>query len=357
MYNSRKITALLLTLVLLAGLFAGCAAPAAAPSGTPAPAARFTDSAGRALEVPAEITRIAVTGPMAQTVLFALAPDMLVGIAVPFADSAPNFLDSKYLKLPVLGQLYGGKGEMNLEALLAAGPQLVIDVGETTGATGPDLDALSKQTGIPFVHLAASTADMGETYRALGELLGLKSEAETLAAYCDEIYGEMKALSESVDKAKILYCLGDKGINVIAADSYHSEALDLLAENLAVLDSPSAKGTGNEVDMETILGWDPEVIIFAPQSVYETAGRDAAWQKLKAISGGSYYEVPYGMHNWMGFPPSVQRYMGMLWLAKILYPEAADYDLYTEIARYYGLFYHCGLTREQFDAITANSLG
>ena len=84
---------------------------------------------------------------------------------------------------------------------------------------------------------------------------------------------------------------------------------------------------------------------------------DATWQSLKAIRNGDYYEVPFGPYNWMGFPPSVNRYLGMLWMGSLLYPAYVDYDLYTEVARYYKLFYHCDLTQEQFDALTANSTG
>ena len=62
-----------------------------------------------------------------------------------------------------------------------------------------------------------------------------------------------------------------------------------------------------------------------------------------------------GPYNWMGFPPSVQRLLGMTWMAKILYPTAADYDLYTEVSTYFQLFYHCELTQEQYDALVGGS--
>ena len=52
-----------------------------------------------------------------------------------------------------------------------------------------------------------------------------------------------------------------------------------------------------------------------------------------------------------------QRYPGMLWLGKLLYPEQADYDLYEAVAEHYKLFYHCDLTREQYDALVAESIG
>ena len=59
----------------------------------------------------------------------------------------------------------------------------------------------------------------------------------------------------------------------------------------------------------------------------------------------------------MGFPPSVQRYLGMLWMAKLLYPESAEYDLYAEAAEYFRLFYHSELTEAQYGALVANSIG
>ena len=79
--------------------------------------------------------------------------------------------------------------------------------------------------------------------------------------------------------------------------------------------------------MEQLMLWNPDVILFAPDSVYASVGDDPLWQSLTAIQNGSYYEAPMGPYNWMGFPPSVQRYLGMLWMAKLLYPDAADYDL------------------------------
>ena len=70
---------------------------------------------------------------------------------------------------------------------------------------------------------------------------------------------------------------------MIAAGSYHAEILDLLTNNLAVVDEPSSKGTGNEVSMEQILTWNPDVVIFAPESIYSIVKNDAAWQSITAI--------------------------------------------------------------------------
>ena len=358
MKKTQRLLALLLALVMTLSLAACGAQKTLTEDENTAPETRvFTDSVGREVTVPVQIDQIAVSGPMAQIVLFALCPDKLVGISNAWDESAAQYLDTEYYNLPLLGQLYGGKGELNLETLLESGAQVVIDVGEAKGSIVEDLDALQEQTTIPFVHIDAALATMDETYTLLGDLLGMPDEAKALADYCRSTYDRALTIADSVEKANLLYITGDAGLNVIAQGAYHAEVIDLLSNNLAVVDDPSSKGTGNEVDMEQILNWNPDVILFAPDSIYDTVAGDAAWQGVTAIQNGAYYEVPMGPYNWMGFPPSVQRLLGMLWMAKVLYPEAADYDLYTEAAEYFELFYHCELTREQYDALAANSLG
>ncbi len=347
----KRTVSLLLVLLMLLSLSSAALAEGEAEKRS------FTDSVGRTVELPVTIDKVAVSGPLAQIVLFALCPDKLAGIASAWDKTAEQYLKTEYYDLPVLGQLYGGKGELNLETLLNSGAQVVIDVGEPKKTIVEDLDALQEQTGIPFVHITATTAQMGDAYRQLGELLNMPEEAEQLAAYCDGVYAKTVELAARVEKKNLLYITGDQGLNVIAKDSYHAEVIDLLSNNLAAVESPSSKGTGNEVDMEQILLWNPDVILFAPGSIYGDVSNRAEWQTVSAIESGAYYEVPFGPYNWMGFPPSVQRYLGMLWMGKLLYPEAAAYDLFAAVKEYFGLFYHCDITEAQYAALVENSIG
>ena len=357
--NVKQLLALVLALVMSLSLFA-CGQKQQedkTDDGTQTETTRvFTDSCGREVTVPADIQKIAVSGPLAQIVVFAIAPDKMVGVANAWDESAKAYFDAKYLELPLLGQLYGGKGELNLETLLAAAPDVVIDVGEPKDSMAEDLDALQEQTGIPFVHIDAYLASMDDTYAMLGDLLAMPNEAQGLADYCRYAYDKVKAIADSVEKVDLLYVTGEEGLNVIARGSYHAEVIDMLCSNLAVVDEPSSKGTGNEVDMEQILNWNPAAVIFAPGSIYSTVADNENWQTIPAIRDGRYYEVPMGPYNWMGFPPSVQRILGMQWMAKVLYPDAADYDMYETTQTYFQLFYHCDLTAEQYAALTAHSL-
>lgn len=271
-YMKRAMPVWLLCLALIMVPLSGCGGTVQ-PSGMQSAEEEtviFTDSLGRETELPADIERYAVTGPLAQIVCFALDPDEMVALAGDWSAEAALYIDEEYYNLPVLGQLYGGSGDLNREELAKADPQVIIDVGETKSDLEDDLEGIEEQTGIPAVHISMNTETASDAYRMLGELLGMEEEAETLASYCAEIYGEMEDIMDQVgdDRTTVLYCLGDLGCNVICKDSYHAEVIDLLSDNLAVVDTPSSKGTGNEVDFEQILKWNPEVIFFAPQSVY-----------------------------------------------------------------------------------------
>lgn len=315
----------------------------------------WTDSLGRELMIPENIERVAVTGPNTQIVMYALAPEMLAGFSSDWSQDMQQYIPEEYLKLPVLGQLYGGKEEINLEELISANVDVVIDVGEPKKTMAEDFDALSDQTGIPFVHITMTLDTALEGFKMLGDLLGIEERADEYGRYCNGIYEHAKEIMNKVDadgaRKKSLFITGPDGLNVIAKDSFHAEVFDFFAENIAVVDDPSSKGTGNEADFEQMLTWNPEYIVFAPDSIYRNVSNMAEWQSIDAVRTGSYTEVPFGPYNWLGFPPSAQRYLGMLWLPSALYPEYIDYDLKTEIVQFYDMFYHCELTDEQYEAL------
>jgi iron complex transport system substrate-binding protein len=357
----KRILALLLVLTLSLGMLAGCQKAPATTEPEPTPETReFIDSTGRTVTIPYEVKKIAVSGPLTQVYMLPLAGDMLVGVSNAFAKEAQSYLPAYLFNLPEVGQLYGGKSEMDLEALLAAAPDVVIDVGEAKKTIVEDMDALTTQTGIPFIHIDATVKTAPEAYRKLGELLGRPEKAEELASWCETTYADITAMMTKVDAAgarkTLLYCLGDKGLNVIAEGSYHAETVNLLGDNVAKLSDVVSSGMGNEIDLEQIMVWNPGVVLFAPDSIYDTVSDDPAWQELSAVAAGSYYKTPAVPYGWLSSPPSVQRYLGMLWLGSLLYPDYADYDLKEKVTQYYKTFYDCELTDEMYTQLMTGAL-
>ena len=350
----KKLISILLALVL--GLTACGVLPAdsAEPVGE---TVVFTDDCGRDVVIPAEISRIAATGPVAQVILYTIAPDMFVGLASRWNASARGVVSQDYLDLPYLGQLYN-TANLNVEELALADPQIIVDIGQAMTAGAGDLDTLSAQTGIPTVYVEASLETMPRTFRTLGRLLGREEKAEKMALFCERVYGRTMSIMEQVgdNRAKALYVLGKSGLNVLAKDSFHSQLIDLLTDNVAVVDVPGSKGSGNEVMLEQIALWDPELILFAPDANYETASRTDTWKELTAISTGKYLKVPESPWNWVGTPAAVQRYLGMIWLTAQLYPEYCDYDARAEVMEFYELFYGCTLTEAQFHDLTKDAV-
>ena len=319
----------------------------------------FTDDCGRTVNIPEEISAIAATGSLSQLYITPLCGEILTGVSSSVPSDVLKYVGAYLGELPVLGQLYGGKGTMNLEALLAAAPQLVIDVGSGKDSLASDLDMLSAQTGIPFVHIDAGVETAPEAYRRLGELIGWTERAEQLASWCEKYYAEVLEIMENVDadgaRKSLLYCLGDKGQNVLAEKSYHAETLALVADNAAKLDNAVSSGLGNEADMEQILLWNPDVLIFAPDSCYDSAVVDDLWQQLDAVREGRCYETPCGPYGWLASPPSVQRYLGLIWLADLLYPEYCTYDLKEAVTEYYSLFYGYALSNAEYEELMKNA--
>lgn len=311
----------------------------------------WKDDAGRDVEIPSDITRILPSGPVAQIVLYAIAPEKMVGLATKWNEEAAEIIPEEYYDLPYFGQFYGSVN-MNIEELAVAAPDLVIDIGEAKDSSTENLDNFTLQTGIPIVFVKADLANMDQTFTKLGLLLGKKAEA--LADFCAETYSRTEEIMNRVgnQKVKTLYVQGGDGRNVLAQGSYHAQLLDVLTENVAVLDDPSNKGLGNEVSLEQIALWNPDFVIFGANSIYETADEIPGWKEVSAIAKGNYVEAPDNPYCWMGTPPSVQRYLALIWLPSVLYPEYCDYDIKEEVLEYYRLFYHCNLTDVQYDQLT-----
>ena len=316
----------------------------------------FTDSVGRTVEVPSHITRIAPSGPLAQMFLLAIAPDLMVTVASQYSDAQAEYIPANVMALPIVGAFYGS-ADINFETIASVNPQIVIDVGEPKGTILEDMDEIMTTIAIPSVHITATLRSSADAFRQLGKLLGREEKGEQLALYCEKILAQTDDVMTKVgdDKVNALYCLGDTGQNVIAQTSFHAEVIDYVMNNLAIVDSPAGRGTGNETDLEQITVWNPDFIIFGYNSVYSTVATDGAWAAITPIKEGKYIEVPTGPYDWIGNPPSINRYLSMMWLTKVLYPDFADFDLYAQVKEYYNLFYGYELSEAKYAELTANA--
>lgn len=309
----------------------------------------FTDSAGREVEIPKVVKKVVPSGPVAQTVLYTACPDELVGIAAEFSSEAKKFIDEKYTGLPMFGQFYGKNANLNMEALIAAAPDVVIDIGEAKETIREDMDKLQEQIGIPVVFIEAGISTMDTAYEKLGELLGKEKELNVLADYCKETIAlaeKTVAGMEDGEKKSIYMAIGEEGLNTNAKGSFHAQILDIIGiENVAQMDVNSGGGV-SEVSFEQIAAWNPSIIITYTEKVYDKITTDPVWAEIEAVKSKQVYKVPTAPYNFVSDPPSVNRMIGIHWLGNLLYPD--KYEFSTEdMITFYKDFYHLELSKEQ----------
>ncbi len=360
----KRITVLLLAALLLLSLLSACGGGRAKPAETPKPAEDvvFTDSAGREVTVPAEITRVAPSGTVATMFLASVCPEYLVCVGSDYSDAQKAYLPPAITGLPVTGQLYGGKSTINLEALLSAKPQVIIDLGDYKKGMEEDLNALQEQTGLPVVFIQGDLEHMAEAFRRLGVLMGGKKDrCEALAAYVEETLALAETGREKVpenERLSVMYTSGASGLGTNAEGSSQAQVIPLVgAVNAIVVEDVTSKGGGNVINMEQLYNFDPDVILFAADSIYANAAGDASWQQLRAIQEGKYYEIPDLPYCWMSGPPSLNMLLGIRWLGNLLYPEIYDYDMAEEARRAYKLLWDYDMSPEEAAEMLARSTG
>ena len=108
--------------------------------------------------------------------MLTLAPEKLVGLSNELSDAEVKYIATDVSSLPVFGQIYGGKGDFNKEAVANADPQIVIDIGEAKKTIVEDLDGIQESIGIPCIHIEATYNTYDQAYEQLGELLAVAIE-------------------------------------------------------------------------------------------------------------------------------------------------------------------------------------
>lgn len=318
----------------------------------------FVDDLGHEIEISEEITAVVPSGQLAQVMLLGVAPDLMVGLGGKLYKDMAEFIPDydRLSQLTYFGTVLGA-ADLDVEALASTKAQLVIDMGYTKNGYEEELANTQDLTGITCVFIEAGLDNYGEALRKLGQLLGREEKCNEMADWCEEVYARALGIMEQVGDNKVngLYALGDGGLNVIAEGQSQAEVINLVFNNVAVIENPSGKGSGNTVNMEQIALWNPDFVVFGDDGLYETLPEDPAWSQISAIANGKYVESPNSPHNWTVAPPACQRYLALLWLPSILYPDYCDYDLQEEVTEYYEMFYGVTLTDEQYAALTANA--
>ena len=246
-----------------------------------------------------------------------------------------------------------GRGNTaNVEAVLALKPDLILDVGYVSPTYVSLADRLQAQIGVPYALLDGKLAGAAATYRTLGALIDRRDEAEKLAQDADAILKTITGRIASIVKEqrpRIYYARGPRGLETGLGGSINMEAIDLLAQNVA----GGTPGGLAEVSIEQVLAWNPEVILTVDAAFADAVTKDPVWAPIKAVREGRVHLAPHLPFGWIDLPPSVNRLIGLRWLAKLLYPERFGEDMHALSRDFFARYYHVTPTDAQIERVLA----
>lgn len=262
------------------------------------------------------VRRVFAAGPPAAVLVYVLAPDALIGWPSKFSPEAARLLGDRAAALPAVGRLAGRSGTVSLEALMAARPDLVLDVG-TVDATYESVAArVREQTGLSYELIEGRLADSPAVLRRAGALIGVDERAEFLAKEADRIIDSVARRRAAVSGVRAYLARGTEGLETGLRGSINSEVLDFVgATNVA----GSGGGRGiTPVSMEQVLAWNPDFIVTQEPGFAARAAADPLWRRVAAVRNDRVLTAPAAPFGWLDAPPGVNRLLGAEWLSSRL---------------------------------------
>lgn len=327
---------------------------------------KITDHAGRELIIPTveSLERIYYTSPLGQVYVFSLEPELQGGTAAEFTDIELEYLPEGSDQLLYMGSMASG-GQVDLEMLMEQDIQLVFSITaiEISATNISEADKIQDATGIPVVLVDGSFTNVMEAYRFVGDIMGRQERAEEIATYLEGVYADVKDAVADIpeeEKVSVYYAEGPFGLATEPDESMHARTfVEAGAKNVAHVPLSSSGFGMSSVSLESVINWDPEVIIAWDGEV--RGGADEIirttddWSDIKAVKDGRVYTMPNAPFAWCDRPPGVNRFIGLQWVANMLYPDRYDIDMVEAVKRFYSLVYWVDITDEQAKELLGNS--
>lgn len=311
--------------------------------------ATFSDAGGRAMTIPDKVERVFAAGPPAAILLYTFAPDLLLGWTRLPTPAECEFLGAGACEKPEIGRLTGRGNTTNLEVLLQLKPDLILDVGTINDTYISLANRVQEQTSIPYALLDGRFGNTERVYRQLGELTNRAPQAEEFARYAQSTIATIKARIDKIpaaDRPRVYYARGPRGLETGLKGSINVETIEFLGtHNVA----GERSGGMTTVSVEQVLAWNPDVIITIEPGFAADVRTDPLWASVTAVQADRVYLSPRLPFGWVDFPPSVNRLIGLWWLAKVLYPEQFPENLRPLTRDFYTRFYHKTPTDAQIE--------
>ena len=305
------------------------------------------------------VERVFGSSPPMNYLIYALNPDKLIGLNFkaknPFNGANPHFLDKRFLALPVIGSFHGSGQTINIETLIAAHPDLVV-IWEDDMLVKTVSDQIAKMN-VPTINVRFREIEsMPPAMERVGDAIGEHARGKALADYTRKIINEINTSLAGTKPGRYYYAEGLDGLSTECDTSFHVVAMNFAGgENVHQCRQSNLRGL-EKINFETLLSYDPEVIIVQHGMVYDDLVNDPMWRQLRAVKKGRIYLVPTVPFNWVDRPPSFMRVIGIQWLAYLFHPADYRIDLKTRVAEFYKLFLGADLTEKEINTLLGDSI-
>jgi iron complex transport system substrate-binding protein len=320
----------------------------------PVAAAEVDDAIGRKT-VPDRVERVMAAGPPATVVLYVLAPEKMIGwTAAPRPNEKP-FLLPAVRDLPELGRLTGRGDTANVEVVLKAKPDIILDFGTVNPTYVSLAQRVQEQTGVPYLLFDGRLQNAAHSIRQVGAALGVGERAELIARYVEEtdklIDAGLKGVPPS-GRHRVYLARESEGLETGLSGSINTEIIER-AGGTNVAERGAARGGIATVSIEQVLAWAPDTIITGDANFFHSYAVNPIWAAVPAVVAKRVYLGPRLPFGWIDQPPSINRTIGLRWMAGLLYPDKFPQDIRAAAREFIKLFYQTELDDEALERILA----
>jgi iron complex transport system substrate-binding protein len=284
-------------------------------------AVEINDLAGRKIEIPEKIDKIAAVGPGAlRLIVYLEAEEKVVGIEEfeKRNQKRPYILAQKeLLKLPVIGPQFGGDAEL----IAAQAPDLII----ASYLSKAQMNTLQEKTAIPVVSInngspgSMTEKEFKQALIFLAEILKKEERAQELINYFNQSKLELKSRTAAAEVSMTVYIggIGNKGAQgITSTESNYPPFIYLDLKNIIEEENKS----NFTISKEQFLLENPD-LIFIDQGGIELVKNDLKREEfkyLKSYQNNNIYQLlPYN-HYTTNFATMLA---DAYYIAKIIYPE------------------------------------
>ena len=172
-----------------------------------------------------------------------------------------------------------------------------------------------------------------------------KEKADSIMKWREKALHQIKNISNSIKmdvRPKVIFLYSYENFNVGGENSYENFIINLVGgRNMG-----DGLGLARNVDIEQILEWNPDVILFGgwrekpnPVDIYQ----NLLLQEVNAVKNKRIFKMPVWASN--------EIVLAWKWMAEILHPQKYNFNIREEIKSTYKWQYNVELTEDNIDEV------